>query len=105
MENTLKNRGNEKMNAMRGATQRSHRFGIVSLCAVLVMTAAVQKQVYAHAVVTESSLRTHPIAVDTATEVALFFNAGIELSLSRAFLFSAGDASRPVDIALGKKPG
>lgn len=93
------------MNLKRNAIIRTHRLGIVSLCAVLTLTAAVQQQAHAHAVVTESSLRTHPIPVDKATEVVLFFNASVELALSRVFLFSAGDVSRPVDIALGKKPG
>ena len=59
----------------------------------------------AHAVVTESSLTTHPIRPHHETEVVLFFNSNIELSLSRVFLVSAGDIYHQAEITRGKKPG
>lgn len=59
----------------------------------------------AHAVVTESSLKEHPIQVNHATKVVLFFNSNVELALSKVFLVSKGDVHQPVDIARGKKPG
>lgn len=63
------------------------------------------QQASAHAVVTESSLKSHPIEVNHPTEVVLNFNAGVELALSRVFLVSKGDVYHPVDIANGRKPG
>ncbi|MFM8330289.1 MAG: copper resistance protein CopC [Candidatus Methylumidiphilus sp.] len=73
------------------------------LAACLLFTAS--RQATAHAVVTESSLKTHPIAVNHATEVVLNFNSGVELALSKVFLVSAGDVYHPLEIAKGKKPG
>ncbi len=62
-------------------------------------------EVSAHAVVTESSLKQHPIEVNHPTEVSLHFNSGVELALSKVFLVSKGDVFHPLDIAKGKKPG
>lgn len=59
----------------------------------------------AHAVVTESSLASEPVKANHATKVVLFFNANVELPLSRVFLVSKGDIYHPVEIARGKKPG
>ena len=61
--------------------------------------------VHAHAVVTESSLAHEPIKPNHATTVVLFFNAGVELALSRVFLVSKGDVFHPAEIQKGKKPG
>ena len=73
------------------------------LAACLILPAS--HQAYAHAVVTESSLKTHPIEINHPTEVALHFNSGVELALSRVFLVSKGDVYHPLEIAKGKKPG
>jgi methionine-rich copper-binding protein CopC len=62
-------------------------------------------QSHAHAVVTESSLTTHPIRPHHETNVVLFFNSNIELSLSSVFLVSAGDIYHQAEITKGKKPG
>lgn len=59
----------------------------------------------AHAVVTESSLAKEAIKAGHATTVVLFFNAGVELKLSRVFLVSKGDVYHPAEISNGKKPG
>jgi len=93
------------MNSMRVMAVQARAFGMAGLCAVLMLTAAMPEQAHAHAVVTESSLRTNPIQVDKATEVVLFFNSSVELALSRVFLVSAGDVYLPVEITNGKKPG
>ena len=60
---------------------------------------------FAHAVVTESSLRTHPVQPRTKTSVLLTFNSGIELALSQVFLVSKGDVHQPVTATQGRKPG
>ena len=66
---------------------------------------AASQDANAHAVVTESSLKTNPIDVNHPTEVVLHFNSGVELRLSRVFLVSKGDVYHPLEIAKGKKPG
>lgn len=60
---------------------------------------------HAHAVVTESSLQTHPVRPRQPTTVVLNFNSGVELPLSRVFLVSKGDVHQPAEITAGKKPG
>ncbi len=70
-----------------------------------ILSFVVSQQAAAHAVVTESSLKTHPIEINHPTEVALHFNSGVELALSRVFLVSKGDVYHPLEIAKGKKPG
>ena len=65
----------------------------------------ISTEVSAHAVVTESSLKHHPIEINHPTEVALHFNAGVELALSKVFLVSKGDVYHPLEITKGKKPG
>jgi methionine-rich copper-binding protein CopC len=63
------------------------------------------ERLWAHAVVTESSLTQNPIQPNHATTVVLFFNSNVELPLSRVFLVTKGDVYHPVEIAKGKKPG
>jgi methionine-rich copper-binding protein CopC len=78
------------------------RFGQCLLLGLLVL---ISSDALAHAVVTESSLKQHPIEVNHPTEVALHFNSGVELALSKVFLVSQGDVYHPLEIAKGKKPG
>ncbi len=59
----------------------------------------------AHAVVTESSLTKTAIKPQTKTTVVLFFNANVELSLSKIFLVSKGDVYQPAHAEKGTKPG
>jgi hypothetical protein len=66
---------------------------------------ALSSEVWSHAVVTESSLTSHPVKPNHPTKVVLFFNSGVELALSRVFLVSKGDVFHPVNIANGKKAG
>ena len=74
-------------------------------CLLIALTLIISTNVSAHAVVTESSLKQHPIEINHPTEVALHFNAGVELALSKVFLVSKGDVYHPLEIAKGKKPG
>ncbi|QXP82792.1 copper resistance CopC family protein [Methylococcus sp. ANG] len=66
---------------------------------------ALSSEAWSHAVVTESSLTSHPVKPNQPTKVVLFFNSGVELALSRVFLVSKGDVFHPVNIAKGKKAG
>ncbi|MEY2700562.1 MAG: hypothetical protein RIQ52_1317 [Pseudomonadota bacterium] len=77
-----------------------------SLSAVIISLALLAPlAAHAHAVVTEHSLKTHPVQPHHATEVQLMFNSGVELALSRVFLVSKGDVYLPVDMSKGKKQG
>jgi methionine-rich copper-binding protein CopC len=78
------------------------KLGLFLLLGLLFVNSA---EVLAHAVVTESSLKQHPIEVNHPTEVALHFNSGVELALSKVFLVSQGDVYHPLEIAKGKKAG
>ncbi|MEN8260021.1 MAG: copper resistance CopC family protein [Pseudomonadota bacterium] len=61
--------------------------------------------VSAHAVVKESSLTDSTLSPQTATQVELFFNSGIELALSQIFLVSKGDKHERLEAVPGNKPG
>ncbi|CAG1021870.1 hypothetical protein MTYM_01312 [Methylococcales bacterium] len=78
---------------------------LIALLFAACLLFSTSQQASAHAVVTESSLKTHPIEVNHPTEVVLNFNSGVELALSKVFLVSAGDVFHPLEIAKGKKPG
>jgi methionine-rich copper-binding protein CopC len=82
---------------------RFHSLAPLSLC--LLLASAPLSQVQAHAVVTESSLQTHPVKPGHPTTVQLLFNSGVELPLSRIFLVSKGDVYQPIEPRAGKKPG
>lgn len=60
---------------------------------------------YAHAVVTEDSLKTTPIHAQKETPVLLSFNSKIEIGLSQVFLVSKGDKHTLLAIKNGKKQG
>ena len=77
----------------------------ITLLFAAILILATSQPASAHAVVTESSLKTHPIEINHPTEVVLHFNSGVELALSRVFLVSKGDVYHPLEIANGKKPG
>ncbi|WP_029151609.1 copper resistance CopC family protein [Methylovulum miyakonense] len=62
-------------------------------------------QAFAHAVVTEDSLKTTPIHAHQATQVELSFNSKIERGLSQIFLVSKGDKHTLLTIAEGHKQG
>lgn len=77
----------------------------LSILLMWVWLAAYQPVVYAHAVVTDYSLKIAPVHVDRATEVALDFNSRIERRLSQVFLVSKGDQLTPLPLADGHKQG
>lgn len=61
--------------------------------------------IFAHAVVTKTSLTIAPIQANTATQVKLNFNSTIELGLSQFFLVRKGDQQDQLSAALGDQPG
>jgi copper resistance protein C len=61
--------------------------------------------VFAHAVITESSLRGQTLRPQKAARVILNFNSGVELSLSKFDLVRKGDSHEPISIQHGSKPG
>jgi methionine-rich copper-binding protein CopC len=67
------------------------------------LLAASVTRVGAHAVLTKSSLRDTPVAVDTATSVTLTFNTGIEPGFTEVVLRSAGP-DRPLTASTGAHP-
>ncbi|MEQ1635356.1 MAG: copper resistance protein CopC [Methylococcales bacterium] len=63
------------------------------------------QKIAAHAVVTDYSLKMHPIFTNQADTVELKFNSKIELGLSQIFLVSQGDKHELLPITTGKKQG
>lgn len=61
--------------------------------------------IFAHAVVTEHSLKIKAIHANTPDNVELSFNSQIELGLSQVFLVRKGDTHELLHIANGKKNG
>lgn len=84
-------------------TVRSRPFVAALLCVVTL--GFLPEAASAHAVVTENSLKHHPIEIDHPTQVTLHFNSGVELALSRVYLVSKGDVFQPVEFSNGTKPG
>lgn len=61
--------------------------------------------VFAHAVVTDASLKIAPIHAHQQTPVQLSFNSKIELGLSQIFLVRKGDKHELLSISSGNKQG
>jgi copper resistance protein C len=61
--------------------------------------------VFAHAVVTDYSLKLQPIQVNQESIIELKFNSKIELGLSQIFLVSKGDKHVLLDMSAGKQQG
>lgn len=61
--------------------------------------------VFAHAVVTDYSLRIAPIHANQEDQVELSFNSQIELGLSQIYLVSKGDKHELLQAENGKKQG
>ncbi|HSN24373.1 MAG TPA: copper resistance CopC family protein [Methylomicrobium sp.] len=59
----------------------------------------------AHAVVTDYSLKMHPIHANQPDKVVMTFNSEIELSLSQVFLVSKGDKHELLKFGNGEKQG
>lgn len=60
---------------------------------------------FAHAVVTEYSLKIKPIHANQPDNVELSFNSQIELGLSRVFLVRKGDSQESLPLSSGSKKG
>lgn len=60
---------------------------------------------YAHAVVTDHSLKIAQIQANQAKKVELTFNSKIELGLSQVYLVSKGDKHSLLTISKGEKQG
>lgn len=63
------------------------------------------QNLFAHAVITDYSLKITPIHVNQAGKVELRFNSKIELSLSQIFLVSKGDKHELLNATNGAKQG
>ena len=61
--------------------------------------------VFAHAVVTDHSLKIAQVQANQAKKVALTFNSKIELGLSQVYLVSKGDKHTLLTISKGEKQG
>jgi methionine-rich copper-binding protein CopC len=70
---------------------------------LLVVLAASATAVWAHAVLTKSSVRDQPVQADTATTITLTFNSGIEAGFAQVILRGAGP-DRPLGARAGAKP-
>lgn len=60
---------------------------------------------FAHAVITDTSLTQEPVKPQSAIQLRLQFNSGIETSLSKVLLISKGDKQEPLAFRKGTKPG
>lgn len=58
---------------------------------LIICSAATAGSAYAHAVVTESTLKIDPIKPNAMTQVKLTFNSNVELELSKFYLVTKGD--------------
>lgn len=61
--------------------------------------------VFAHAVVTDYSLKVKPIHANQESTVDLSFNSKVELGLSQIFLVSKGDKHQLLKVSNGEKQG
>ena len=77
---------------------------LFQLC-VMIFSLSQTSFLYAHAVVTDTSLDIAPIAPHQATQIKLTFNSHLELALSKIFLVSAGDKQQLLQAVKGRSPG
>ncbi|MDP3333051.1 MAG: copper resistance protein CopC [Methylococcaceae bacterium] len=76
-------------------------FSSILLSMLLVQT----HNLYAHAVITDYSLKITPIYANKPDQVELSFNSKIELGLSQVFLVRKGDKHELLEVTNGKKQG
>ncbi len=72
---------------------------------VLLLSLTPFSGLFAHAVVTDHTLKIEQPKVNEAKKVELTFNSKIELGLSQVFLVSKGDKHQLLNISGGKKQG
>lgn len=73
--------------------------------AILGVFALAANDVFAHAVVTDHTLKIEQPKVNQAKQVELTFNSKVEIGLSQVYLVSKGDKHSLLDIAEGSKKG
>lgn len=78
----------------------NHMFQLVFLLFTLSLG-----DVFAHAVVTETSLKIDPIQAGKASQVSLTFNSRVELALSHFDLVKKGDIHERLKVDQGQKRG
>ena len=72
---------------------------------MLLLTLCQTHWVFAHAVITDYSLKIAPIHANSPAQVELSFNSQVELSLSQIFLVSKGDKHQLLTAVNGNKQG
>jgi len=73
---------------------------------ILLLTLLTQTHsLYAHAVITDYSLKITPIHANKSDQVELSFNSKIELGLSQVFLVRKGDKHELLEVTNGNKQG
>lgn len=77
---------------------------VISMC-LLSLTLCQSPWVFAHAVITDYSLKITPIHTNRPDKVELSFNSKIELGLSQVFLVSKGDKHELLQVSNGNKQG
>ncbi|MDO9423793.1 MAG: copper resistance protein CopC [Methylobacter sp.] len=77
---------------------------IISMC-LLFLTLCQTHWAFAHAVITDYSLKITPIHAGSPAKVELSFNSQIELGLSQIFLVSKGDKHQLLAAVNGSKQG
>lgn len=76
-------------------------FSLIFLLTLLTQT----HNLYAHAVITDYSLKITPIHANKPDQVELSFNSKIELGLSQVFLVRKGDKHELLEVTNGNKQG
>ncbi len=77
---------------------------IIPIC-LLFLTLCQTQWAFAHAVITDYSLKITPIQANSPAKVELSFNSHIELGLSQIFLVSKGDKHQLLQAVTGDKQG
>jgi len=75
------------------------------LFSLLLLSLSQTPVVFAHAVVTDYSLKANPIHANQEGKVELSFNSKVELGLSQLFLVSKGDKHQLLSAVNGEKQG
>jgi methionine-rich copper-binding protein CopC len=78
---------------------------LLLLSSLLVVLAGQSHGVFAHAVITDYSLKLVPIHANKPDQVELSFNSKVELGLSQVFLVRKGDKHELLQVSNGKKQG
>ncbi|MDT8405654.1 MAG: copper resistance protein CopC [Methylococcales bacterium] len=72
---------------------------------LLLLLNVIPGAIWAHAVVTDNTLKIDPVQAGQAKKITLTFNSQVELALSHFDLVKKGDLRERLDIAPGPKQG